>query len=306
MTRYSDDHTIVLAGYGFDEAGPYLSLNDIEEGEQRRYPVQGRTFSLTRLPKRRCIGRFDLETQTKVPCPLHVELLPDTKDTMCPACQEATGFNPSFYYADFVSPQQRAYNLTPHFVYLAYFSPQYVKAGISAEIRGRGRLLEQGARAACIVGRFDDAYQARDLEAALCAQQGIWETMRSSKKIDLLANERYDPVEAAVVLKDMMAQLGREDAVTRQGFDASSPVQDLSAYYFGGSSPSLGSMQVADGFDDVCGGLCVGMIGSVLVFEQAGMKYLMSIKSWESHEIDVREGEVLCTYDFIPQQMSLL
>ena len=55
-----------------------------------------------------------------------------SKVTVCPACQEATGFNPSFYHTDFVSPQQRAYNAEPHIAYLAYFSPAHVKAGITA------------------------------------------------------------------------------------------------------------------------------------------------------------------------------
>ena len=145
MTNFANGHTTVLAGHGFAESGPYLLINDVEQGEQHRFPVLGKTFSLRRLPTRRCVGRFDLASYTKEVCPLNVELLPDAKDTMCPACQEATGFNPSFYYADFISAQQRAYNLTPHFTYLAYFSPKHVKAGISSETRGIERLLEQGA-----------------------------------------------------------------------------------------------------------------------------------------------------------------
>ena len=123
MTNFANGRTTVLAGHGFAESGPYLLINDVEQGEQHRFPVLGKTFSLRRLPTRRCVGRFDLASYTKEVCPLNVELLPDAKDTMCPACQEATGFNPSFYYADFISAQQRAYNLTPHFTYLAYFSP---------------------------------------------------------------------------------------------------------------------------------------------------------------------------------------
>ena len=182
MTNFANGHTTVLAGHGFAESGPYLLINDVEQGEQHRFPVLGKTFSLRRLPTRRCVGRFDLASYTKEVCPLNVELLPDAKDTMCPACQEATGFNPSFYYADFISAQQRAYNLTPHFTYLAYFSPKHVKAGISSETRGIERLLEQGARAARIVGRFGCADDARELEAALCAQPGILETMRASRK----------------------------------------------------------------------------------------------------------------------------
>ena len=140
MTNFANGRTTVLAGHGFAESGPYLLINDVEQGEQHRFPVLGKTFSLRRLPTRRCVGRFDLASYTKEVCPLNVELLPDAKDTMCPACQEATGFNPSFYYADFISAQQRAYNLTPHFTYLAYFSPKHVKAGISSETRGIERL----------------------------------------------------------------------------------------------------------------------------------------------------------------------
>lgn len=296
MTRFANGRTVVLAGHGYSPEGPYLLVNDVEGSVQRRFAVRGRTFSIRRLPRRRCIGRFDLETHERGACPLNVELLADAKDAMCPACIEATGFNPSFYYADFVSPQQRSYNLTPHFVYLAYFSPQYVKAGISSETRGIERLLEQGARAARIVGRFEDAYAARELEAALCAQPGILETMRASKKVDLLVNERYDFAEALSAL---------DAAVVRLGLEGAEPVQDLSPYYFDGPSPDRHALQVPDGFDDVCGGFCIGMIGGCLVFEQGGMNYVVPVKEWESYEVELLEDEVACEYELAPQQISL-
>lgn len=306
MSRYSPNHTIVLAGYGFDKNGPYLSLNDIEDDEQRRYYVRDKIFSLRRLNERRCIGRFDLATGVKTPCPLRAELLADAKDDLCPACQEATGFNPSFYYADIVSPQQRAYNLTPHVVYLAYFAPGSIKAGITSAARGVRRLLEQGARAGRVVGRFDDAYQARELEAALCAQAGIVETMRASKKLDLLANVRYDADEALTALERETMRLSQVEAVHAAGLDAHEPPQDLSPFYFAGPSLATADMQIPDGFADVCAGRCVGMVGGVLVLEQQAMNYLVSLKGWESHLIDLLEDEQVCTYDFAPQQMSLL
>ena len=297
MTNFANGHTTVLAGHGFAESGPYLLINDVEQGEQHRFPVLGKTFSLRRLPTRRCVGRFDLASYTKEVCPLNVELLPDAKDTMCPACQEATGFNPSFYYADFISAQQRAYNLTPHFTYLAYFSPKHVKAGISSETRGIERLLEQGARAARIVGRFGCADDARELEAALCAQPGILETMRASKKVDLLVNERFDFVEAKAVLDDVVERLGLEGA---------EPAQDLSPHYFGGPSPDCHDLQVPEGHDGECGGRCIGMVGGALVFQQEGTNYVVSVKEWESHEVELLLDEVVCTYDFAPQQFSLV
>ncbi|RNL46902.1 DUF2797 domain-containing protein [Paraeggerthella hongkongensis] len=296
MTNFLHGRTAVLAGHGFDESGPYLLINDVDRAEQLRFSVLGKTFSLKRLPRRRCVGRFDLETQVKSTCPLNVELLPDAKETMCPACIEATGFNPSFYYADFISAQQRAYNLTPHFTYLAYFSPQHVKAGISSETRGIERLLEQGARAARIVGRFGCADDARELEAALCSQQGVLETMRASVKTKLLVEARFDFSEAKRVLDATAERLGLEDA---------EPAQDLSPYYFGGPSPDVHDLQIPDGHEGECGGRCIGMVGGALVFEQSGANYVVAVKDWESHEVELLEDEVICEYAFEPQQFSL-
>lgn len=305
MSDYFRGHTTVLSGHGFDENGPYLALNDTDSAVVRCFSVRGTTFSLRRLERRRCTGRFDLETMQKSTCPLNVELLPDAKEDMCPACMEATGFNPSFYYSDFVSPRQRAYNLTPHFVYLAYFSSQHVKAGISSQTRGIERLLEQGARAACIVGRFENAYDARELEAALCSQPGILETMRTSLKTRLLVEERFVLEEATSVLERETSRLAVVEAVASAGF-APEVVQDLSIHYFGGSSPDVHDLQLPEGHDDVCGGRCVGMVGGALVFEQGGTNYVVPVKGWESYEVKLLENEVVCEYDFAPQQMSLL
>lgn len=304
MTRFLNDHATVLSGYGYDEDGPYLRLNDRTAGAIARFAVRGRTFSLRRLPTRRCVGRFDLATFSESVCPLDVELPADSKDTMCPACAEATGFNPSFYYADFVSPQQRAYNQTPHFVYLAFFSPRHIKAGISSETRGIERLLEQGARAARVVGRFANADDARALEAALCAQPGVLETMRASLKARLLCEERYDPAEAVRALDEAAARLAAVGEVAAAGFTPEE-ARDLSSYYFGGPSPDVRDMQLAEGPDDMCGGRCVGMVGSALVFEQGGLFFVAPVKDWESHEVDLLEDEVLCAYEAAPQQFSL-
>lgn len=286
----------ILAGMGFDESGPYLAFNRDDQAVQTRYQVLGKTFSLRKSPTRFCVGRFDLATHEKSCCPLGVELLQDAKEVMCPACIEATGFNPSFYYSDFISAQQRAYNATPHFVYLAYFAPNYVKAGISSQTRGIKRLLEQGARAACVVGRFGCAEEARELEAALCAQPDIVETMRASVKKKLLVEERYDFAQAQEVLLAKIERLGLEGV---------EPLKDLSSYYFLGEAPDVHDLQIPQGFDDECGGVCVGMVGSTLIFEQNQTMYAVSLKLWESHVVELVENEVVCEYQFEPQQFSL-
>lgn len=298
MAQFKPGHEIVLAGFGYDDNGPHLKLNDIDESKRYLFPVLGRTFSLKRLEKRYCIGPFDLATFEAKCCPMKVELLADSKDTMCPACTEETGFNPSFYFATTISPQQRAYNLTPHFVYMAYFAPGFVKVGISSETRGVERLLEQGARAAAIIGRFESADAARELEARMCSQEEIYETMRASKKLELLVERPYDFEEGARII---------EETAQRCGAEILSGPFDLSPYYFGGPSPSCDSLQIPqDDAGDVCAGRCVGMVGADLVFEQNGVNFVTLVKEWESHVVELFVGEVVHEYSYEPSQMLLL
>ncbi len=305
MARFHGTHTTVLAGHGFDEAGPYLLINDIDEATQHRFSVRRRTFTLKQLPQRYCVGRFDLLTHRKSVCPLSIELLPTEKDDMCPACREATGFNPSFYYAETISPQQRTYNETPHYVYLAYFSPQHIKAGISSETRGIERLLEQGARAARIVGRFPNADEARGLEAALCSQPQIFETMRASLKARLLAEEPYNPKAACNTLDARAGELAKVPAVHEAGFSLAEPAQDLSSSYFGGPSPDVSELQLPEGHESECAGTCLGMVGDKLVMQQRSFGYVVSLKEWKGHAVDLLEDEVAFEYDSAPQQISL-
>ena len=42
MTNLQDGHTLVLAGHGCDEGGPYLSLNDVEARAKVRFAVRGK------------------------------------------------------------------------------------------------------------------------------------------------------------------------------------------------------------------------------------------------------------------------
>ena len=87
MPRFFPESTLVFSGLGYGPEGPYLQMNDLEAQKQMRLPVLGRTFTLKKLPKRYCIGPFDLKTYESSACPLMTEL-PDAgaySDDMCPA-----------------------------------------------------------------------------------------------------------------------------------------------------------------------------------------------------------------------------
>ena len=292
------DSTLVFSGLGYAKEGPYLLMNDVQKQKQMRLPVLGRTFSMQRTQKRYCIGPFDLKEYTSKACPASAELLAAAqyKDDMCPACREATGFNPAFYNADNISPQQRAYNLTPHFVYMAYFSPIHLKVGISSETRGIERLLEQGARVAGILKRFDNADEARALEAHLCAQEGIYETMRLGTKVRLLS-EQFSADEAIECVYK---------AARAHGVEPECGVLDLTKYYFGDVEACPDIMQLPDDAPgDLVAGRCVGMVGGTLILEQNGHAYAAPVKEWESYEVEITVGELLCEYAYVPQQMGL-
>lgn len=298
MPRFFPESTLVFSGLGYNADGPYLQMNDIEAKKQMRLPVLGRTFTLKKLPQRYCIGPFDLKTYESSACDLSAELPDEStyKDDMCPACREKTGFNPAFYNAESISPQQRAYNLTPHFVYMAYFSPAHLKVGISSETRGIERLLEQGARVAGILKRYPNADEARALEAHLCSQDGILETMRLGTKNKLLS-ESFDAQSAM----DCVYETAR-----RFDIEPECGVLDLTPYYFGKVDKVPDLIQVPDGSpEDMCAGRCVGMIGGTLALEQDGNVFVIPVKDWETHAVEITVGEVLCEYEYELQQMGL-
>lgn len=299
MTQFKQDHQLILGGFGYDKEGPHLVFNDIDEAKRYYFPVLGQTFTLKLFRQRFCTGPFDLETFETRCCPHKTELFEDSKDTQCPACMEETGFNPSFYYSATISAQQHAYNQTPHFVYMAYFAPGFLKVGISAEARGIERLLEQGARAAAVIGRFANADEARGLEERLCARGDIYETMRATKKRDLLVGVLYYFDEAKQAIQSVAQDAGVEILI--------GPF-DLSPYYFAGESPSVDvlSLPPEDDDGDVCAGRCVGMVGSDLVFNHGEMNYVVLIKEWESHVVELYLDEVHHIYESEPSQMLLL
>ena len=97
-----------------------------------------------------------------------------------------------------------------------------------------------------------------------------------------------------------------DDVVERLGLEGAEPAQDLSPHVLRrpvARLPRLAGRPKAH--DGECGGRCIGMVGGALVFQQEGTNYVVSVKEWESHEVELLLDEVVCTYDFAPQQFSL-
>ncbi|WP_139651829.1 DUF2797 domain-containing protein [Raoultibacter phocaeensis] len=284
-----------LLGVGFD--GPYLAVDDLDAGKRTMLSPEGKTFTIVKHPERFCVGAYDLMSKGRTMCERRQELPADHKDTSCPACAEKTGFNPSFYHGGGISAQQRAYNETPHIVYLAYFSPQHLKVGITSEARGELRLLEQGARSAMILKHCASAYEAREWEAKLCSAPGIYESLLPSVKLRLLTSETHNHDEACALMEKTVRETFR--------IDPTEPI-DLDRYYCRDTSILQGTVNAPDNpSDTMVAGECVGMVGTIALMRQQGRVYAAPLKSYVSHRIELREGEVLWEYSAPPEQGSL-
>jgi hypothetical protein len=278
------DSTVFLTGIDYDGEAPALVLGLPGESRRERFPVVGTAFTLRRMKRRFCVGRYDLATFETSACPDLASLDEDAKKIRCERCEYFCGFNPGFYRTtvDGMSPQQRAYSEQPHAVYLACFGRAAVKVGIGHERRLRTRLLEQGARAALLVAVMPDAYTARRVEERISAT-GVAEHLNGAAKRRLL-NERFDRRAAFDELRQM------HDAVTSAAPEVASTVNepfDLSPLQIAAPDLRLPILDLSETRPLTISGRGLGVIGDTLLVEQNNAAFMMGLKPALSHVVAI-------------------
>lgn len=291
----------LFVGYSYDKIGPYFLLEDLISQKRQKLYFDSVLMTIENTNLRYCIGTYDLETFSTRAC-RNRSIIPNSqKDNRCERCQREIGFNPAFYHAGSISPQQAKYNLTPHLVYMAYFSPNHIKVGIASERRHSIRLLEQGARAAIILKKFPNADSARQLEASLCSNHEILETLTSEKKLRLLNDEHFVFENAETILID----------AARKYFHSStaSGVINLEPYYFYKKTFNGRILRIENQKDAQISGRLVGMIGDLVILAPSGFlenEYVaLSAKKYISHVVRIYQGESRYAYSLEPIQYSL-
>ena len=257
--------TYLLANVGFDGLDPVISLLQSETFHELR--PMGKTLTLrVDTSQRRCTGWRDITAGERYSCPLNLDVEP--KYEQCPTCQKKTGFNPAFYHATSVSPQQEARNAEPHILYLAYFGADIIKVGISHAARGHARLLEQGARRAVILDTFATANIARQYEARIAALPGISETVAVRQKIAALAGS-FDAAKLQSAVEVVTTKLG-------VSFNASE-VLSFDEAFFAYGIPKLADVYDATSLDLISGHVS-GMLGAVMCCTQQDTPILLPLK----------------------------
>lgn len=266
----------ILSGYSYHTTkGPCLQLDDITSQPTIRHhvPIWGQYIKIDILASKYCIGGFDSLTKRATSCPNKEKV--SGKSIHCPNCSGSIQFNPAFYHVvpSQLSQQQQTYNLQAHIVYLAYFGRDIIKVGIANEKRIRTRWLEQGARAAVILQRLQDAYAARVLEEYISATYNIPERITIKHKQQSLHMPYY--------FEDASVKLSACRKAISDGLNSlsiSEPIQDLQGAYFHESEPSP-LYEVPKKGQYTVAGSGLGMIGEMFIYEQNGYYFIQPLKS---------------------------
>lgn len=243
--------------------------------------------------QRFCTGWHDLATSESFVCPDNA-MLPAQFDH-CRHCQTKTGFNPAFYNAASVSPQQTARNAQPHFLYLAHFAPGVVKVGMSWADRGLARLLDQGARSCLILKTYPTATIARQYEAKIAALPQMHETLQVKTKHKLLV-QPYDASQGAQELSSLRASLAQDIGITP---DDHQPIA-LDSFYTA-AAPIVDPIIV---HEPRISGHCLGMIGSTLIMRQNDEQFGLHIGDYTGYRVRISAAQQANV--FRPRQMSFL
>lgn len=279
--------------YDPDSNSPYLRIMNSKGEFQLIQPQGDFTLSFDTNVKR-CIGWYDLATKQCHRCPGDRQI--DDKYEQCPECQQKTGFNPAFYNTTDISQQQTELNKQPHILYLAYFSPDVVKVGISYAERKLARLLEQGARNAAILETFPSANIARQYEAKIARLPGLCESVQLRKKAAILANEHYDSALAEQILRQTIKQITEQLGVD---FD-NNELLDLSPHMFAIESIDNDLTEITE---PMIAGYFVGLVGSMLVMQQNDRFIFLPLKKYIGYDMNI--SRTVEQIDLAPVQASL-
>ncbi|MFI5212491.1 MAG: DUF2797 domain-containing protein [Candidatus Saccharimonadales bacterium] len=274
----------LLTNVGFSSGKPLLVLQ--QDDTLHNFQPLSVTLTLTIDTRQRfCVGWHDITTGQSWACPDHHMV--DSKYEHCAACGQRTGFNPAFYYAKTVSPQQETRNSEAHLLYLAYFGAGVLKVGISHAARGHGRLLEQGARSALILDTFATAHIARQYEAKIASTPSIAETVLVSKKVTAL-KQPYDVTVAATTLLTMRQTIEANLAVTF----AHNDVLTFDKMYFPDGLPDL--TQAYDLTDQAqISGIVTGMLGSLLFTRQQDQVLFLPLKKYIGYRMTITYNQTM-------------
>jgi hypothetical protein len=259
VEEHEDEFKLHALDFHWEGYEPHLDCYDAVGDEEVEFDLEDVRFLVSR--KKTCIGRWDGDRY--VPCPRHASV---TKFGQCPECagdsfikKQECIFEPECdgekCDSDFCRRE--------HVLYLAFYDTR-MKIGMSSTRRVDRRLVEQGADAYTIIGKFGSRRKARASEKEISERLRIPQFYRQetllkdlARPLDLRGMEsRYEGIKST--MRDLYG-LQSEPLVRLDNYPIQLPLREV---------PKL-----LDPWGSHSGEL-VGVKGRWLVFESDGLKAL--------------------------------
>ena len=259
VEEHEDEFELHALDFHWEGYEPHLDCYDSSEHEEVEFDLEDVRFLVSR--KKVCIGRWDWDRY--VPCPKQA---PVTKFGQCQECagesfikKQECIFEPEcdgeICDSDFCRRE--------HVLYIAFYDTR-MKIGMSSSRRVDKRLVEQGADAYSIIGKFGSRKKARNREKDISDRLRIPQFYRQETLLKDLAR----PLDLAGIdsryegLKSTLREV--------YGYEAE-PLTRLDRYPI--DLPLRETPKLVEPWGSHSGEL-VGMKGKWLIFESDGLKAL--------------------------------
>ncbi|MGI6612497.1 MAG: DUF2797 domain-containing protein [Candidatus Nanosyncoccaceae bacterium] len=264
-------------GFGKKNNLPFLRYSEGDILQVRELKFNESINFIFDTNERHCIGWFNPNTGENHTCPSHNTV--ETKYEQCKDCMIKTGFNPSFYHADAISANQEEYNTHPHILYVAYFSPDDIKIGISHAGRNLSRLLEQGARLAYVLDTFPSANVARHYEAQASKIDGLVDNVKLNRKMELLS-QSFDLADAKSLLDEKKTLIEKS---LQTKFNKAELIECNNFYFASDFDESRLREVINLGEQARINGRLVGAIGQIILCDRAGDLLALPMKRFTGY-----------------------
>ncbi len=259
VERLQDKFPLHAVDFHWEGFEPHLVCFDLREKKISEFDLHDVRFAASK--KKTCVGQWDGDEY--VPCPKQIPV------SRFDQCQECAGESFIPYQDCIFEPRcdgelcDLDFCRREHVLYVAFYDTR-MKLGMSSTRRVDRRLVEQGADAYCVIGKFPTRKRARDAEKAISLRLRIPQAHRQEHLLRGLARpvdsegirKRHEAL--AVTLEEAF-HLRPEPVTWLDGYPIELPLREV---------PRL---EEAWGRHD---GEVVGVKGRWIIFESSGLKAL--------------------------------
>lgn len=260
VEQLQDKFALHAIDFHWDGFEPHLECFDSESSQLTEFDLRDVKFSVSR--KKTCIGMFD-DDGRYVLCPKNAPV------TRFSQCQECAGESWIPHQECIFEPRCEGelcdldFCKREHVLYIAFYDTR-IKIGMSSTRRIEQRLIEQGADAFSIIGKWPNRKKAREAENELSTRLRIPQSHRQEQLLMSLSKV-VDDGGIEEKFESLKTVLGERHNLIPE------PLQWLTAYPV--DLPLRGPPRLIDSWGSHRGDL-VGIKGRWLIFESDGMKAL--------------------------------